>query len=112
MRLDCRDASRPRPIDAAAKTTSSRCARRLRNDRSASCASRDSGEDTARNSGSCWPNRSGATTSGAKGIEWSHGSRRVHRKLWHKQLSRDSDAWDILNGGTGNRRPSKVNADD
>ena len=51
--------------------------------------------------------------SSAQGIEWFHGSQRVHRVLWpHKQLSRDSYAWDILKGGSGSRHSSKVTADD
>jgi hypothetical protein len=44
---------------------------------------------------------------------WFHGSRRVDGKLWPaKTLSRDSDAFDILNNGKGSQRPLKVDADD
>jgi hypothetical protein len=48
------------------------------------------------------------------GIEWFHGSGRVKGHLWpHRQLSRDSDAWDILmKDGAGSPRPQTVNADD
>jgi hypothetical protein len=55
-----------------------------------------------------------ALCSGRAGIEWFHGSKRVQGHFWpHKQLSRDSDAWDILmKGGMGNQRPQTVDADD
>lgn len=48
------------------------------------------------------------------GIEWFHGSKCVQGNFWpHKQLSPDSDAWDILmKGGTGSLRSQTVNADD
>lgn len=51
---------------------------------------------------------------GKGGVEWYHGSRRVKGHLWpHRQLSRDSDAWDILtNGADDSPRPQTVNADD
>ena len=47
------------------------------------------------------------------GVEWFRGSKRVDRNIWpHQQLSRDSEAWDILHGGKPSSRPVTVTADD
>lgn len=48
-----------------------------------------------------------------EGKHWHKGCPRTEGRFWpHAGLSKDSDAWAILNGGSGNGRPVTVDADD